>query len=153
MSRKLSRISSLLVQLLLVLSSAAVFAAELSPVGVWKTIDDQTGKPRGLVRITEVNGQYQGRIERAFPLPGEDPNPKCDKCSGVRRDQPVVGMVILWGLTKQGDEYQAGEILDPENGKIYRAKMTLEDDGKTLHVRGFIGFSLLGRTQVWLREE
>lgn len=73
MSRKLSRISSILVQLLLALSSAAVFAAELSPVGAWKTIDDQTGKPRGLVRITEVNGQYQGKIEKTFPLPGEIP--------------------------------------------------------------------------------
>jgi uncharacterized protein (DUF2147 family) len=65
----------------------------------------------------------------------------------------VIGMTILWGLTKQGEEYQGGEILDPENGKTYRAKMKLEDGGKTLHVRGFIGISLLGRTQVWIREE
>jgi uncharacterized protein (DUF2147 family) len=67
-----------------------------------------------------VNGQYQGRLEKTFPQLGEDPNPKCDMCSGSRRHQPVIGMTILWGLTKQGEEYQGGEILDPENGKTYR---------------------------------
>jgi uncharacterized protein (DUF2147 family) len=146
---------SLLVPLLLVLgvSCPSVLAAEPSATGLWRTIDDSTGKPRGLVRITEASGQYQGRLEKTFPQPGEDPNPKCDKCTGSRRNQPVVGMSILWGMTKQGEEYQGGEVLDPENGKIYRAKMRLEDAGKTLHVRGFIGISLLGRTQVWMREE
>jgi uncharacterized protein (DUF2147 family) len=146
---------SLLVELLLVLAlwSSSALAADVSPTGLWRTIDDTTGKPRGLVRITEVNGQYQGRLEKTFPQPGEDPNPKCDKCSGSRRDQPVIGMTILWGMTKQGEEYQNGEVLDPENGKTYRAKMKIEDGGKALHVRGFIGISLLGRTQIWVREE
>jgi uncharacterized protein (DUF2147 family) len=146
---------SLLVQVLLVvtLSCSSVLAAEPSATGLWRTIDDSTGKARGLVRIAEVSGQYQGKLEKTFPQPGEDSNPKCDKCSGTRRDQPVIGMTILWGMTKQGEDYQGGEVLDPENGKIYRAKMKLEDGGKTLHVRGFIGISLLGRTQIWLREE
>lgn len=103
---------------------SAAFASEFSPVGLWKTIDDNTGKPRGLVRIMEVNGEYQGKVEKIFPKPGEDPEPKCEKCEGARRDQPVIGMTILWGLKKQGDEYQGGTILDPENGKVYRAKMT-----------------------------
>ena len=101
---------SLPVQLLLVLAlwSSCVFAAEPSPTGLWRTIDDSTGKPRGLVRITEVNGQYQGRLEKAFPQPGEDPNPKCDKYSGSRQDQPVIGMTILGnnearrGVSKRG---------------------------------------------------
>ena len=128
-------------------------AAEPSPVGLWKTIDDSSGQPKGLVRIREVNGQFEGKVEKAFPKPGEDPAPKCDKCDGARRNQPVLGMTILWGLTKQGDGYQGGEILDPENGKIYRAKMNLTDSGKKLEVRGFIGFSLFGRSQIWLREE
>jgi uncharacterized protein (DUF2147 family) len=146
---------SLLIQLLLVLALAcpSVLAADPSATGLWRTIDDSTGKPRGLVRITEVSGQYQGKLEKTFPQPGEDLNPKCEKCSGSRRNQPVIGMTIIWGMTKQGEEYQGGEVLDPENGKIYRAKMKLEDGGKTLHVRGFIGISLLGRTQVWMREE
>jgi uncharacterized protein (DUF2147 family) len=140
----------LFVQLFLVLAllCSAAFAADLSASGLWRTIDDRTGKPRGLVRITEVNGEFQGKLQKTFPQPGEDPDPKCDKCSGSRRGQPVIGMTILWGLIKQGEEYQGGEVLDPENGKIYRAKVKLEDGGKTLHVRGFIGIPLLGRTQV-----
>jgi len=128
-------------------------AAEPTPVGLWKTIDDNSGQPRGLVRIREVNGQFEGKIEKGFPKPGEDQPPKCEKCDGPRRNQPVIGMTILWGLTKQGDEYQDGEILDPETGKIYRAKMKLIEGGKKLEVRGFIGVSLFGRSQIWLREE
>ena len=135
------------------LTSSAAYGADLSPVGLWRTIDDQTGKPRGLVRITEASGEYQARVEKTFPKPGEDPNPKCEKCEGARQNQPVIGMTILWGLTKQGDEYHGGEILDPENGKVYRARIRLEDGGKKLDVRGFIGFSFFGRSQTWIREE
>ena len=102
---------SLVVQLLLILavSCPTVLAAEPSVTGLWRTIDDSTGKPRGLVHITEVSGQYQGRLEKTFPQPGEDPNPKCDKCGGSRRNQPVIGVTILWGMTKQGEEYQAAK--------------------------------------------
>jgi uncharacterized protein (DUF2147 family) len=139
--------------ILMILMVSPVYAAEQTPAGLWRTIDDQTGKARGLVRITEINGEYQGRIEKIFPKPGDDPNPKCEKCEGARQNQPVLGMTILWGLIKDGNEYQNGEILDPETGKIYRARMKLEDGGKKLDVRGFIGFSLLGRSQTWLREE
>ena len=138
---------------ILLLPAFGLGAAELSPVGLWKTIDDSSGQPKGLVRIRELNGQLEGKVEKAFPKLGEDPAPKCDKCDGVRRNQPVLGMTILWGIVKQGDEYQGGEILDPETGKIYRAKMKLIDGGKKLEVRGFIGVSLFGRSQIWLREE
>jgi uncharacterized protein (DUF2147 family) len=144
---------SLLLLVTLVLINSAAHAADLSPLGLWKTIDDATGEPRGLVRIREVNGQYEGRIEKIFPKPGDVPNPKCEKCAGVRHDQPVIGMTILWDLTKQGEEYQGGQILDPENGKVYRARMKLIDNGQKLDVRGFIGFSLFGRSQIWLRAE
>jgi uncharacterized protein (DUF2147 family) len=137
--------------LLIVISPLA--AAELSPVGLWKTIDDNSGQPRGLVRIREINGRFEGRIEKIFPKPGDDPAPKCDKCDGTRHNQPVLGMTILSGLTKQGEEYQGGEILDPETGKIYRVKMKVAEGGKKLEVRGFIGVSLFGRSQIWLREE
>ena len=143
--------STLLASTLLILP---VDAADLSsPIGLWKTIDDNSGKPRGLVRIELINGQYQGKIEKIFPEPGEELNPKCVQCEGPRHNQPVLGMTFMWGLTKQGDEYQGGEILDPKNGKIYRAKLRLDDGGKKLNVRGFLGFSLFGRTQVWHREE
>ena len=153
-TRFFSVATNMLLQILVIsaLAGSAV-ATNLSPVGLWRTIDDNTGKPRGLVRVTQVGGEYQAKVEKSFPKPGEDPNPRCEKCEGERHNQPIIGMTILWGLTKQGDEYQGGEILDPENGKVYRVKMTLEDGGTRLHVRGFIGFSLFGRTQIWFREE
>lgn len=138
---------------LLLATMGALHAAEPSPVGLWKTIDDSSGQVKGLVRIREINGRFEGRIEKIFPKPGEDPAPKCDKCDGARKNQPVIGMTILWNLAKQADDYQGGEILDPENGKVYRAKMKLLDGGKKLEVRGFIGVSLFGRSQIWLREE
>jgi uncharacterized protein (DUF2147 family) len=147
------RLTTIVLTVILLNIVSSLVAAELSPVGLWKTIDDNSGQPKGLVRIREINGQFDGRIEKIFPKPGNDPAPKCDKCDGARRNQPVLGMTILWGLTKQGEDYQGGEILDPENGKIYRAKMKLADGGKKLEVRGFIGVSLFGRSQIWLREE
>ena len=139
--------------IVMILTVPAAYAAEQTPAGLWRTIDDHTGKARGLVRITETDGEYQGRVEKTFPKPGEEPNPKCEKCEGARQNQPVIGMRILWGLVKNGNEYQNGEILDPETGQIYRARIKVEDGGKKLDVRGFIGFSLLGRSQIWLREE
>jgi len=139
--------------ILMVLALPAYAADLSSPVGLWKTIDDNSGKPEGLIRIELIDGHYHGRIEKIFPEPGEDPNPTCVKCQGARRNQPVIGLTFMWGLTKRGDEYQGGEILDPKTGKIYRAKLKLDDGGKKLNVRGFIGFSLLGRTQVWYREQ
>ncbi|MEF9942731.1 MAG: DUF2147 domain-containing protein, partial [Burkholderiaceae bacterium] len=77
----------------------------------------------------------------------------CDQCSGARKDQPVIGMTILWGLKNEGDEWTGGEILDPKNGKTYKAKAKLVDGGKKLEVRGFLGISLFGRTQTWVREQ
>jgi uncharacterized protein (DUF2147 family) len=133
--------------------ASTAHGADATPAGIWKTVDDNTGQAKGLIRIRAVNGSYEGSIQKIFPKPGEDPNPKCDKCDGPRHNQPVLGMTILWGFTRQGNEYQGGEILDPESGSIYRARMKLVDDGKKLDVRGFIGFSLFGRSQIWLREE
>lgn len=138
---------------ILFVTAGSVYGAELSPAGLWKTVDDQTGQVKGLVRIREVNGQFEGKIDKIFPKPGDDPAPKCEKCDGPRHNQPVLGLTFMWGFIKQGDEYQGGEILDPETGKIYRSKMTLIDGGKKLEVRGFIGFSLFGRSQTWLREQ
>jgi len=136
-----------------ILASASVYAAETSPAGLWKTIDDQSGQAKGLIRIREIAGKFEGKIDKIFPKPGDDPAPRCEKCEGSLHNQPVLGLTFLWGFTKQGDEYQGGEILDPESGKVYQAKMKLVDGGKKLEVRGFIGFSLFGRSQTWLREE
>ncbi|SPR98230.1 MULTISPECIES: DUF2147 domain-containing protein [Cupriavidus] len=133
------------------LGSAAALA-QATPSGTWKTIDDNTGKPRGLVEITEKNGVYSGRLLKSFV--DSDGKPRvCDKCTDARKDQPLIGMTILSGLRKTGDnEWSGGEILDPENGKVYKSKMSLAEDGNKLNVRGFIGISLIGRTQTWERE-
>ena len=134
------------------LSIAPAFAAE-TPVGLWKNIDDETGKPKALIRITENDGAFQGQIEKLYREANEDQNPKCDKCEGARKDQPIVGMVILSGLKKDGEEFNGGEIVDPKNGKVYKAKMHMTDAGKKLNVRGYIGMPMLGRSQVWVRQD
>jgi uncharacterized protein (DUF2147 family) len=128
-------------------------ADTVSPAGLWRTIDDKTGKERSLIRIVDNGGTLEGKVEKIFDLPGDDPSHICKKCEGDRKDKPVIGMTILWGLKKSGDDYSGGEILDPNNGKIYRSKLQLLEGGKKLEVRGYIGVSLFGRSQTWLREE
>ena len=123
-----------------------------SPVGLWKNIDDVTGKSLALIRITESNGVLSGKIEKLFLTPGENQNPTCTKCEGSNKDQPVLGLVILVGLKKEGDEYRGGTILDPDNGQQYKSRLLLEDGGKKLNVRGYIGIPWIGRSQLWLRE-
>lgn len=134
-------------------AAAGAMAQQASPVGLWKNIDDETGKPKALIRITESNGELKGKIEKLFKNPNEDQNPKCDKCEGAQKDQPVLGMTILSGMKRDGDEFNGGNILDPNNGKVYRSKLSLADGGKKLNVRGYIGIPMLGRSQIWLREE
>jgi len=118
-------------------------------VGDWKTIDDETGRTKSIVRISQTGGgEFEGQVMEIL-YSEKGPNPVCKECTGERKDQPIKGMVILWGLREAGDgTWKGGEILDPKNGKIYRAKLHLRADGK-LEVRGFIGVSLIGRTQVW----
>lgn len=134
--------------------AACAGADTSSPAGLWKTVDDKTGKERSYVRITEGNGGFEGKVEKLLNRqPDDDPDNLCRKCEGERKDKPIVGMTILWGFKKDGEQYGGGEILDPKNGKVYRAKMKVIDGGKKLEVRGFIGISLLGRSQTWIREE
>ena len=136
------------------LAAASAFADAGSPAGLWRTIDDKSGKERSLIRIVESNGVYEGKVEQLLNRqPDDDPENLCRKCEGARKDQPIVGMTILWGLKHEGDQYSGGEILDPKNGKVYRAKMKLVDNGAKLEVRGFIGVSLFGRSQTWIRVE
>lgn len=121
-----------------------------TPVGRWTTIDDDSGKPKSVVRIWEEDGKLQGKIESLILEPNEDPNPKCTKCDGERKDQPVIGMVILWDLKPDGAKWSGGRILDPDNGSTYKCTLEPVEGGAKLKVRGYIGFSLLGRTQVWV---
>ncbi|KQN75862.1 hypothetical protein ASF04_07415 [Duganella sp. Leaf61] len=139
---------------LLAFAAPLAHAADLaSPVGLWQNIDDETNKPKALIRITDTNGTLQGQIEKLYRDAGEDQNPLCVKCEGARKDQPITGMVILTGLKKDGDEYTGGEILDPAKGKTYKSKMHLIDGGKKLSVRGYIGTPMLGRSQTWVRQD
>jgi uncharacterized protein (DUF2147 family) len=129
-----------------------VFATQAeSPVGRWQMIDDETNEPRGIVEVTEVKGELQGRFVQAYPRPGEVPNAVCVKCEGERKDKPIVGMIILWGLKASGSNWSGGHILDPTKGKVYQATLSLADGGSKIRVRGFIGVALLGRTQTWIR--
>lgn len=132
------------------LASAWVFAQ--SPAGLWKTIDDKTGKERALVRITESGGVFNGKIEKLLAADAK-PDAKCDQCTDARKDQPVVGMTILRNVKKNEEIYEGGDILDANNGKVYRVRLTLASDNKKLDVRGYIGTPMLGRSQTWLRAE
>jgi uncharacterized protein (DUF2147 family) len=138
----------------LALAAAAGLAhAQATPAGVWKTIDDETKQEKSLVRISEAGGVFSGKIEKLL-----DPAKQaalCEKCSDERKGQPVLGMTIIKGV-KAGSEpgrFEGGEILDPNNGKTYKVRMTPADGGRTLEVRGYIGTPLLGRTQTWTRVE
>ncbi len=124
-----------------------------SPLGYWRTVDDKTARIKSIVEIWKEDGILYGKITKLFRLPNEDPDPICDKCKGEKKNKPVLGMTILWDLTEKKGVWSGGKILDPENGKIYKCKIKVIEDGKKLEVRGFIGFSLLGRTQLWERIE
>src|SRR5580658_7535417 len=123
-----------------------------SPVGRWKTIDDLTGKAKSVVLIWEEGGKLFGRVQKLVDPDPKDPNPTCDGCAGAQKGKPVVGMRILWDLQKDGDGWSGGTILDPATGKTYKCLLSVEEGGTKLKVRGFIGISMLGRTQYWLRE-
>lgn len=137
----------------LLLFSVILFADNMSPLGKWKTIDDATGIEKSIIKIWEKNGEIFGTIESLFLNPEEDPNPLCTECKGNLYNQPIIGMTILNNLKKNGNEWNGGTILDPNNGKTYKCKIEVVDGGARLKVRGFIGLSLLGRTQYWLRVE
>ncbi len=126
-------------------------AADLSPVGIWKQVDDKTGEAKSLIQIREVDGKLVGNVLKVLRS-NKGPNPLCDRCSGALHNQPVNGMEILKGMKPDGDSWSGGTILDPKSGSTYRCTMKVIDGGQKLKVRGYIGFSLFGRTQVWLRE-
>lgn len=128
-------------------------AYQNSPVGRWRTIDDANGKPASIVEIREENGKLIGRIEKVFASFPKESNPKCAACQGELKDAPLVGMKILWDLAKHDDEWAGGKILDPDSGKTYNCSLAPEKGGTRLKVRGFMGMSLFGRTQYWLREK
>jgi uncharacterized protein (DUF2147 family) len=132
--------------------SSMVAMAQMTPVGLWKTIDDDGKTEKSLVRITESGGVLSGTIEKVFD-PAKQ-NAVCDKCSDDRKDKPVVGMTIIRNARQDADDktiWTGGEILDPNNGKTYKTRLKPVDGGKTMEMRGYIAF--IYRTQVWQRVE
>ncbi|WP_353428493.1 DUF2147 domain-containing protein [Polynucleobacter sp. MWH-UH19D] len=121
-----------------------------SIVGTWKTFDDETNQPAAMVQISENNGIYSGVITKLLDASGPT---TCEKCTDFRKGKPILGMEILSGLKRTGDGFSGGQILDPDDGEIYRAEMKLKDQGVKLDLRAYIGIPLLGRTQTWIREK
>ncbi len=133
------------------LAFAGAAFAQATPVGLWKTIDDETKTEKSLVRVSESGGVLSGKIEKLLDPTKQDA--KCDKCSDARKDKPVAGMTIIEGVKKSADDpyWDGGTILDPNNGKTYKVRLTPKDGGKALEVRGFIG--PFYRNQTWQRVE
>jgi uncharacterized protein (DUF2147 family) len=133
------------------LFAGRLLVAQSTPTGLWSTISDTDGRPTAVVEIRQDHGEYVG-VVRGFLVAAEPEDSVCGKCSGERKGKPIIGMEILRHMRPDGDDaWSGGEILDPENGRTYRAKMKLTNGGKTLVVRGYIGFSLFGRSQTWVR--
>ena len=153
--QKSTSILFIMVLSLLLHSNSAALANNESPVGTWRSIDDKTGKPTSLIEITLIDNMLQGKIIKLLnPNKHSSPsefNPLCKKCKGERANQPITGMIILWGVIQDGDHWGKGKILDPKKGKNYKVKLSLTNNGQKLKVRGYIGTPALGRTQIWER--
>lgn len=138
---------------LLLAAVAGSALAQATPAGLWKTIDDDTKAEKSLVRVTEADGVYTGKVEKILT---EKTDARCTECTDARKGQPVQGMVILRDIKLDPDDktqWIGGDILDPNNGKVYKVRIKTADGGKKLEVRGYIGAPLLGRTQTWIRVE
>lgn len=135
---------------MMALFGAASACAQMSPVGLWRSIDDKTGEAKAEIRISESGGVLSGKIEKQLRKDAK-PDAKCVECKGERKDQPIVGLEIIRGAKKVDgkDVWEGGKILDPENGKEYTLRLTPIEDGKKLDVRGFFG--PIGRSQFWVR--
>lgn len=137
--------------LVLLIQAGSGRADDSSPAGLWRTYDDKTGRERGLVRIWEQDGVLYGSV--AGTVDPAEAKRTCDKCRDDRKDKPILGLNIIRGMKRDGDRWDGGQILDPENGDTYRCSMRLEEGGRKLIVRGYLGISLLGRSQVWVRAQ
>ena len=147
--KKLNKIALLSTLAATIFASQGVFAA-ITPVGLWKTIDEDTNQAKSYVRISQTNGVLSGKVETI--LDPTKQNDICSKCDDELKDQPILGMTIITGVKAQDDGiWGDGEILDPTNGKTYTLQLTPQDEGKKLEVRGYIGFFY--RNQYWLRVE
>ncbi len=144
---------SLISILFLTMISSFSFAQDIT--GLWQSIDDKTGAPKGIVEIRqEANGTYTGKVVKITPRTGYVPKEICVDCPAPYTNKPIVGLDVVTGLKhSEGLNYTSGRILDPNTGKIYSMKAKLSANGKRLHLRGYLGVSALGRNQIWIRTE
>jgi len=132
------------------LEAAAEKSQLSSPEGYWQTVPDDDASP-SVIHVWIENGEAFGKVVKIYPKPGREPDPVCDQCEGELKGRPIIGMTILKNLTRKDGKWSRGSILDPKNGKTYKCYVEVMENGEKLKVRGFIGMTLLGRTQYWIK--